>query len=96
VGALVAPILGVGDTIEIGNFRLFTGAAHYFVCHEHKVQWRAGFNPFSTLRDETVAERERQAMIHSQYQVVEAYYPTDEEQCSPVSSGDWLPPVSPN
>jgi hypothetical protein len=29
------------------------GRAHWFVCHEHQMKWRAGENLFSNWRDET-------------------------------------------
>jgi hypothetical protein len=88
--------VGIGDTIELGGFRFFTGAAHFFVCHEHQVQWRGGFNPLSTWRDETEAERERQATAHLKYRVVEAYYPSEEEACPPMLSRIWPASVSLN
>jgi hypothetical protein len=55
------------------------GKAHWFVCKEHKVKWLAGCNLFSSWRDETEEDWEKNYEEIKAYEEVEPILPTYDE-----------------
>ena len=51
------------------------GPAHYFVCHEHRTRWMAGYNLFSTWRQQTVADWHSNQQEIADYDEVQPIYP---------------------
>jgi hypothetical protein len=57
------------------------GSSHWFVCDEHKTRWFVGCNLFSSWKDETKEEQERQFYAHGfdKYQIIKPYHPPQKD-----------------
>lgn len=54
------------------------GQAHWFVCDDHLTKWCAGFNLFSSWKDEAEDDWKRNAERLEKYEEVSPIYPLDD------------------